>query len=658
LEFDVVVKKNNVEVTSGVVFSVLVDGSPQSPIVTPPYDPLKGWVIYMPAQSNSGTYEYRIIASYDGTSANQSKSVTVSDAIQFSISSIDKLVLENNGTVTLDIVALDRGVKIPLNSSNLAIRVGVVSAPLQSITSVGNHFTVAVFAPDMAPGTYTMSATLTHGSYTYLDTGTVTYNVPIEGRITDASGKGVNADIKFKQNGVQKLKVNTGSDGTYSATLPPGKYDVEAEFPNAKFKIDDVEIDDDFDDEINYYEMGSKKIDGLNVAGMHVFEISLNGKHIEIEMKYDESRVDNESDLHVYRCSAWSTSKSTCTTSWREVSAFIDTISNKVTVSDSGFAAYAIGNVNKLSMTLRLDNQDYTLGEPVKLSGVSIDRDGNIVGDTTVKLDVRGTGIKLTTTADSNGLFSFNFPSPEYEGNFTVYVTNEKPPFEPFTKEVRFQVVKQRVFTIIFPDTIKIESGSELTQNLKVVNTGQSDLEGLKISIEGISGDYSVLPTIEKLKKGEERNVPIVFSVPSGTPKGTHSATLKIQNADVSREKVFGFTVLEPKIRSENKEPSLFVPVTGWLVGFGSVKPSQLTTSLIYVGIFAACAFTASFMLKRMRMRGQKKSFHGTMRSDLYEIKNQLTGRQRNQFQSQIGEMSNVSATYVNHTEQEREKRW
>lgn len=666
LEFDAVVKKNNVEVSSGVSFSVLVDGSSQSPVVTPPYDPSKGWVVYMPAQTSGGTYEYRVIASYDGTSANQSRSVTVSDAVQFNISRIDKLVFKGNDTVTLDITALDRGAKIPLNASNLAINVGSVSAPLQSVAPVGSYFTVTVYAPDMGPGTYTMSATLTHGSYTYLDSETVTYNVPIEGRVTDASGKGISAEFRFKQNDVQKLKVSTGSDGTYSATLPPGDYDIEADFPNANFKMDEAEVDDGFDDEINYYELSSKKVDGLDVAGMHVFEISLKGEDIEIEMKYDEAKVDDESELRVYRCSAWSTSKSTCTTSWREISAFIDTISNEVTVSDSGFAAYAVGNVNSLSMTLRLDDQDYPVAAPVKLSGVVIDKDGNIIGDATVKLDIKGAGIKATATADSNGLFSFDFAAPDAEGNFTASVTVEKSPFEPFTKEARLQVVRQRVFTIVFPDTVKVEPGTELTQNLRVVNTGQSDLVGLRISIEDIPGDYFILPTIERLDKGEERNVPIIFSVPADTPRGTHSATLKIQNAETSREKVFGFTVLEPKVRTESEEPSAFAPVTGLLIGFGSVKPGQLTTSLIYVGIFAACAFTASFMLKRMRTRARHPSFSGSMRGDLSELKSRLTRGRQHQPQNQGGEMWNRPAAdlgphHVTETEydrERREKRW
>jgi len=663
LEFNVIVKKNNVQVISGVDFSVLVDGSSQPPVVTPPYDPSKGWVVYMPAQTSGGNHEYKIIASYDGTSANQSKSVTVLDSIQFNISRIDKLVLKGNDTVTLDITALEKGVKIPLNSSNLAINVGSVSAPIQSVASVGNYFTVTVYAPERSPGTYTMSATLTHGPYTYLDSETVSYNVPIEGRVTDASGKGISAEFRFKQNDVQKLKVNTGSDGTYSATLPPGDYDIEADFPNAKIKMDEAEIDDDFDDEINYYELSSKSLDGLKVAAVHVFEISLKAEDIEIEMKYDESKVDDESELRVYRCSAWSKSKGACTTSWREISAFIDTISNKVTVSDTGFAAYAIGSVNSLSMTLRLDDQDYPVGSPVKLSGVVIDKEGNIVGGATVKLDVKGTGIKETTTADSNGLFSFNFPAPDSEGNFTASVTAEKPPFESFTKEARLQVVRQRTFTIVFPDTIRIEPGVELAQNLKVVNTGQSNLAGLRISIEGIPGDYFVLPTIERLDRGEERNVPIMFSVPVGTPKGTHSATLKIQNIETSREKVFGFTVTEPRVRTESEEPSAFAPVTGFLIGFGSVKPNQLTTSLIYVGIFAACAFTASFFLKRYRMRSRHLSFHGGMRSDLYEIKNRLTSRHHDQGGVEMWNrpVSDFGPHHVTETEYDRdrrEKRW
>lgn len=624
IEFDVLVKRNGTELTSGVSFSVLVDGSSVSPVVTPPYDPSKGWVVYMPAQTASGSYAYRIVASYDDTSVNQSSTVQVSNSIQFNITGISSAVLKYNETVSMDVTALDRGVKIPLNSTNFAVKVGSVLAPPSSISSVGDHFSVSVFAPDMSPDTYALVATLTHGSLTYTATQSVSYNVPIEGRITDYAGKGISTEINFRQNDVQKLKVNTDASGSYSSGLVPGDYEVEIKFPEATVLFDEIDIDTDYDDEINYYSIDSKKVDGLEVAAVHVFEISLGGGTAEMTLRYDEGEVADEGELKVYRCGSWNKVKNTCMSQWKEVSAFIDTVANEVEIDDSTTSAYAVGILNRLSMNVRLDDQDYPVGSKVKVSGVVVDKDGNTVGDGTVTVAVKGTGVSASTKVDPTGVFSMEFAAPGSEGNFTVVITASKDPFEPFSREARLEVVRNRVFTTVFPDTVKIEAGSEVSQNLRVVNTGQTDLSGLKISMSGIPGDYFVLPDVGGLRVGEERNIPITFSVPAGTEPGTHSVTMKIENAQVSREKVFGFTVAQPRDRTETDANT---PITGLLIGFGSIKESQITTSLTYMIVFAACAFSASFLLKRMRLRGRHQN--GEVRSALLDLKNQMSNRKQ-----------------------------
>ena len=122
IEVDLSVEKNDDPISSGVSFNIMVNGQPKVPKISPPYDPSKGWVIYLDSPSASGSYELEITAFYDRINSAVSRIFTVNDPIQFEITNIDKTWVKTNDTITLQIKAFDRGTTIPIDTNYLAVR--------------------------------------------------------------------------------------------------------------------------------------------------------------------------------------------------------------------------------------------------------------------------------------------------------------------------------------------------------------------------------------------------------------------------------------------------------------------------------------------------------------------------------------------------------
>jgi hypothetical protein len=427
--------------------------------------------------------------------------------------------------------------------------------------------------------------------------------------------------MSFFRSGALKHKITTKTGGEYEGEILPGEYTIEVDLPNADMTIYQADVDD-FDDPIKHYYLTGTGVEGFNLAGLHVFEVAIPYGDVTLEMDYDESKVADEGNLRAWKCSNWSNLNRKCNSSWREVGAEIDTISNKVTVDTESLSAFAIGVPSNLTVSYKLDDQDYPVSSPIKVSGVVVDSGGNVVSGASVKASVRGTSESASAVTDSNGLFSISLTSPEAEGNYTLDLKVSKSPFKELEKESKLNVVRYRLFTLTFPDMIKARAGEEFTQSVKIVNTGQSDLYGLKVEVEGLE-DYYVTPLIEKLEKGEERNLPLSIRVPEDANSGTRSAKIRVYNKDSSREKIFGLVISgAPTAAAEKEEgPDLFTGMFVALQG-GTIKAPQLFSTFVYVGIFAASAFAVSFLLKRRKRRGKGSE---DVRRHLIEAKSHLS---------------------------------
>jgi hypothetical protein len=523
----------------------------------------------------------------------------------------DKTYVKPNDTITISLQATDRGKIIQVSKDKLTVRIGGTQAEIISISPVNNYFSVAVKAPNLMPGKYDAVVSLSYANYTYTATNTVYYIVPVTGRITNENGKGLTVGFRFLSNGVKVLELYTDASGSYSGSIPPGTYDLEIAFPQSKLYLRNVEITS-FEDPIRYYET-SADVPGLNLAGLYVYETTLQYDAATIEMKYDESKILNEEEIKVYRCESWNTGRKSCYGQWEEVYANIDTIRNTVYANTTGLSAYAIGYVKKLSIDYTINKEKFYLKDLVRIKGMVVDDAGSPVSNATVKLLVKGTSYKAYT--DSNGLFTFEFVGPAEEGYYTLMLTADKYPYISFETNKSIQVEKSKEVSIVFPDTVRIKQGESISQELLIVNTGQADIEQLNISLSGLPAGYFILPSFaSNLSVGEQLKLTLQFSVPSNATPQTLSASLKITADGLVKEKVFGFT-LEPVNITANQ-------ITGY------TPLPEFSWDYVYILLFAVVSFTLAFVLKKRKLEKEKRKEFNRL---LFEVKQYFDAKKQEQ---------------------------
>jgi len=625
IEIDVKATRNGVAISSGVNFSIKIDGKNVNPKIDPPYDPVKGWILYIDPPTVSGIYNLEISVLYGRADYTIATKLTVENHIKFSIMSIDKTLIKVGDEINVDIEAFDKGNKITLKEDNFGIDIGEKAASILSITPVSDYFRVKVEVPSLEAGEQTLSTALTYGNNTYSDSEVIDYAVVISGEFLDKSERGVSAEIRFLSNGVEELRLHTKTDGSYEGAIQIGTYDIEFVFPESKLKLEDVYITD-FEDPLNYYySLSDDLTPGLKSAGLFVYETTLKFSKVRIEMEYNDKDVYDENEIKVYKCSNWNAGKKICSGEWKEIGGAVDSVRNTITVDDINLSAYGIGTLKGLSIEFNINKQKFYVKDSIKLRGIVFDKYKNTVDNASVRAYIEDTNIYTAIYSDRNGAFLIEFLSPEQEGNYTLHLSAEKYPYIEFNSSISIEVAKSRDILITLPDTIRVKQGGSLDQELTLANTGQADLDDLNISLTGIPKEYYDLVTfIEKLEVGKEKNILISFSIPENATLSTYSATFKVFNTEVSEEKIFGFTVLETN-QTEPSKPSS----TGVFTLPKLVLPEGSTLSAyILVIVFASVSFTLAILLKK-RKKGsiEINEARANMTTDVLELKNQIANQ-------------------------------
>ncbi|MEM5766626.1 MAG: carboxypeptidase-like regulatory domain-containing protein [Candidatus Aenigmatarchaeota archaeon] len=603
IEVDVLVKKDAVPInSSNINFMITVDDQIKQPEIRPPYDPYDGWIIFLNSSEISNpikTHGLKIIVSYDRANSTKITSFTINEPIQFSILNVDKTWIKPNDTINLKIQALDRGNIIPLNKENLLIKIDNTQASVVAISPSNDFFSVTILAPNLSPGKYSLIAFLSHKNYTYSSSSIIHYIVPITGKFVDENDKGIYTRISFFLDGIEKLRLYTDATGTYSGSLPPGTYDVEIVFPQSTLHLYEAEIND-FEDPIRYYYLDSIDLEGLNVANLFVYEVALPYYKASIDMKYDERNVLDENLLKVYKCEDWNFGRKECHGKWDEIPASVDKVRNMVYVSTKSLSSYAIGTLKKLSVDFNFNKQTFYIKDLVRIRGIVVDEYKNSVDNASVSIQIKNTSINQKVFSDKNGLFTIEFLSPEKEGNYSLTLTAKKHPYVSFNYTLTLQVLKSKEISIVSPDTVRINQGENFTQEFSVVNTGQTELHNLNISLEGIPKEYYILQdNIGKLEINEEKKLKIEFLIPSNASIGTLSCKIKVFNEEVYKEKTFGFTIIEKNQTLESKTTPVGL--------FGKIVLPQIAPDWIYIFLFAVITFSLSFLLKKRKIKSQGK---------------------------------------------------
>jgi len=378
----------------------------------------------------------------------------------------------------------------------------------------------------------------------------------------------------------------------------------------------DVTIDE-FNNPINYYSL-NKDTEEMKVEGLYVFEVALPYSKTKILINYDESKVPNEKELVVYKCSDWNSALHTCNSKWIKQDAITDTIRNLVTIETQSLSAYALGIRKTLFLDFTSDKTVFGLNELMEIRGIVRDESGNFVPNVLINATVPSTNIKLSTYSDSSGIFSFQFVTPQEEGFYFLDVRAEKDPYIPANKTWNFQVIKERAISIVVPDGVRIKKGEKKTISFSVINTGQADIYNLSFYLKGLPENYfSMQESVEKIKVGEEIKVPITFEIPLNASANTYSLTFGIISGEINKEEIVGLTIYEENVTAQTQQqPSGFSFPTANIV-----LPFSLE-EITYLSIFAVVSISTAYFLKKRKKR--KVKGREEIKNLLFDIKREI----------------------------------
>jgi len=530
------------------------------------YDPAKNyWIIKFDTPNVLGTYDLDLEINFNLDGYNSKKitlksSIEIKDAIEFKILSVDKTEIQPNDQITVSLSASDRGNKIILTKDYLNIQVGSTTIDLNDIeiSSAGNYFNVKIQMPDLSPDSYDLRVTFNYENYSIQQTTNVDYVIPVSGKFTDSNDKGINVEIKFLIGDKEKKRLTTDGSGSYSSYIVPGTYTMQLTFPQSTLYLYDVKING-FNDPIKYYFVDTD-LPGIKSAGVFIYEVALQYSKAKILINYNENKIPSEKDLFVYKCNSWDFQSKSCDEDWEEQITTIDKVGNIVTLETSSPSTYVIGIKKYLYLDFSSDKSIFNMKELIKLRGVVRDESGNFVQDALLSAKTNSVDIDSSAHSDSNGVFVLEFFTPEEEGFYTLLVKTEKTPYLSYNKTWSFQVVKNRKISLVLPDTIRIKKGENQNLQFSVVNTGQSDIYNLSLSLTGLPQDYfSMQDKIDELNVNQEVKVPVNFKIPENASETTISITLKVISSEVSVEQIIGFTIFSENVTTTaTKDKKIF----------------------------------------------------------------------------------------------------
>ncbi|NIO44786.1 MAG: hypothetical protein GTN36_04510, partial [Candidatus Aenigmarchaeota archaeon] len=123
---------------------------------------------------------------------------------------------------------------------------------------------------------------------------------------------------------------------------------------------------------------------------------------------------------------------------------------------------------------------------------------------------------------------------------------------------------------------------------------------------------YSIVSDSADLKIEEKKTFYIDFFIPVYADTGISSVTMKIEDTNVSEEKIFGLNIFEKTEENETTTgPTGFAPVF--------VFPEISYLEVIYIISFAVACFSIAIILKRRKV---KKTGGDKTKEFLFNVKN------------------------------------
>ncbi len=557
---EIILKANVIEtsnsqqtVTSGVNFKVLLNNKnvPINPDATFFFN--NKWTVTTEKLSltsfNPGPYKLTLEATYKDNKVYDEKDVDVKTPIEFELIGIDKTWIRSNDNITFTFKALYNGELFEFKKEYLTIWIDSIDVNIKEIYQSGQYTYVKISVPNLQPGTYDLDVKF---EYTTEDEEwvkdiheTIDYVVPVSGNIKDSDDEAVYVQLNFRNNETQKKFITDGG-GSYSGLIPPGIYTLELTFPDSKLVLYDIMINE-FDNPIRFdHPSAEVNIPGIGVGAIFVYEVALTYSDAYLEMKYDDSKIVDETQISLYKCENWNFGRKICNSEWETIDAEVDTVRNSVNLNTTELSAFVIGYKKNLHLDFNLDRDEYFLREVIRVTGIVEDDDKKPVLDATITASIPNTDVSASTKSDNSGVFSLEFQGPNKEGDFKVVLKAEKSPFSSANSSSSIKVLKSKDLSLLIAESIKVKQGENVSIPFEVVNIGQTDFSDLRISLTGIPEEYYSLSKmqISKLTAGNQEKISMFLTIPNDASKTSHTGSLQVAYNGNTLEENFILTVL------------------------------------------------------------------------------------------------------------------
>ncbi len=632
-------KKDGGTITSGASFSAILAGAGISFTSAPYYEFSKGWILNFDTSSQTaGDKQLSITAQYGGTSVVLGANLKIAQPIEFSVTSVDKTWVSANDDVIVNVKAFERGVPVQVKKEYVSIQIDSTSANIVDVSPSAGGYAVKFTVPSMPKGSHTLKTSFNYNNYSASDSRAISYVALVSGNIFSGAEKSSQVQIRFTASGIDKT-AKADSTGAYSILIPPGTYKINITDGTPSVGISDAEIND-FDDGIKYQPYLAGTVRGIQGAGIYFYGIAFEYGSAHLKIPYDQSKISDESQLSAYECTNWNSGKKECSSEWRHIDSKIDTVRKVATFDVSQLnSAYLIGSQDSAGFEASPDKDSYFIDEKISLNGVALDSMKNTIPDALITASIEGTSIRASGRSNAQGVFSIEVPVPASEGSYNLVAGISKAPYLSSEKKMSIAVVRRKELSIVGPDIVRANIGESSEAKFKIINAGQSDLSGLKISIAEVPLNYyQILPqdTIRSLNVNEEKEISVRFTIPGDAAKTTFGASFDISKEGFAKKYSFGLTILSGEnasiaaVSSATKNDAESSPALSF--GLPTALLTSMTSSVapsdaLYLALFAAASISGALMLRNRRV--SKMHHHAARqgnRSMLFEIKKEILG--------------------------------
>jgi hypothetical protein len=629
-----VIKKSdsNQIINSGVSFQLYLNDKNVPIDADATYSTGDEWVITTQKLSlsdfTSSSYTLMLKATYSSKIATDSKIVQVSTPLEFELISIDKTWVMYKDNITFTFKALYEGNTFDFKNEYLRIWINSKDVNVLDISQNGAFSYVKISVPDLQPGAYKLDIRFTYSGFIKDISTTINYALPISGSIIDSENKPVYVQLRFKSNTTDVTYATDGS-GSYTGYLLPGIYEVEMTFPNAKLVLDEVMISQ-FSDPIKFdHPSASISIPGIGVGTIFVYEVQLTYSSAYLEMKYDDTKITDESRVSIYKCENWNFGRRTCNSNWNNVQANIDTIRNTVKINTTQLSAFVIGYKKNLYLSFSSDKDEYYLKDVIKLTGTIEDEEKNPITDAQINVNIPNTGIAASAKSDNSGVFVLEFQGPEQEGDFSIFVKADKPPFASVNETKKIKLSRSKQLLILLSESMKVSQGTNGSIPIDIINKGQTDFSGLKLSLTGVPEEYGTLSKTEisELKVGSEEKVFIDFVIPKDADKTSYTGKLQVKYDGGSYESEFILSVLTNEKNETAIEPTSWFKLPSLPTGMFVLPDINI---YLLVMVVAISVFSTTLVMKNKKSKSgnlEKKLERVNIKNLLLDIKREIETR-------------------------------